>query len=110
MRLKQLFLNLAVNALRAVGESGRVWVETACEGERAVVTVGDDGCGIARDDLARIFDPFFTTRAAGDGTGLGLAICHEIVRSHRGTIEVESEPRRGTRVRVSFPLPEAGER
>ena len=110
MRLKQLFLNLAVNALRAVGESGRVWVETKCEGERAVVTVADDGCGIARDDLGRIFDPFFTTREAGDGTGLGLAICHEIVRSHGGTIEVESEPGRGTRVRVSFPLPEAAER
>jgi signal transduction histidine kinase len=109
-RLKQLFLNLLVNALRAVGEHGQVAVETRREGGRVVVTVSDDGCGIPPEDLARIFDPFFTTRPAGDGTGLGLAICHEIVRSHGGTIEVESEPRRGTRVRVSLPLPDAAER
>ena len=85
-------------------------VETRREGERVVATVSDDGCGIPREDLARIFDPFFTTRPAGDGTGLGLSICHEIVRSHGGTIEAESEPGRGTRVRVSFPLPESAER
>ena len=109
-RLKQLFLNLLVNALRAVGESGRVCVETRRDGERVVATVSDDGCGIPREDLARIFDPFFTTRPAGDGTGLGLSICHEIVRSHGGTIEAESEPGRGTHVRVSFPLPEPAER
>jgi signal transduction histidine kinase len=109
-RLKQLFLNLAVNALRAVGESGRVCIETRREGERAVVTLTDDGCGIAEEDLGRVFDPFFTTRSAGDGTGLGLALCHEIVRSHGGAIEIGSEPGRGTRVQVSFPVPSAPER
>jgi signal transduction histidine kinase len=93
-----------------VGESGRVCIETRREGERAVVTLTDDGCGIAEEDLGRVFDPFFTTRSAGDGTGLGLALCHEIVRSHGGAIEIESEPGRGTRVQVSFPVRSAAER
>ena len=103
-RLKQVFLNLVVNALRAVGESGQVCVEVWHEGEQVLAAVSDDGCGIAPDDLGRVFDPFFTTRQAGDGTGLGLAIAHEIVRSHRGTIDVASRPGHGTRVKLSFPV------
>jgi PAS domain S-box-containing protein len=103
-RLKQLFLNLIVNAIQAVGEEGRIRVETAESGALAVVTVLDDGCGIAPEDLDRVFDPFFTTKPAGEGTGLGLAISHEIARSHGGSIRVDSEPGRGTRVRVELPL------
>jgi PAS domain S-box-containing protein len=102
-RLKQLFLNLFWNAGRAVGEAGVIRVETRSEGDRVVATVSDDGCGIDSADLARVFDPFFTTGSAGDGAGLGLAICHEIVRSHGGTIELESARARGTRVRVTLP-------
>ena len=103
-RLKQLFLNLIVNAAQAVGEGGCVGIATAREGERAVVRVSDDGCGIEAHHLERIFDPFFTTKPAGEGTGLGLAISHEIARSHGGEIHVESEPGRGTTVRVELPL------
>jgi signal transduction histidine kinase len=102
-RLKQLFLNLLLNAVRAVGASGQVCVETWSEEERVFAAVSDDGCGIAREALGRIFDPFFTTREAGEGTGLGLAVCHEIVRSHGGAIEVTSEPGLGTRVQLGFP-------
>src|SRR5262249_15633266 len=67
--LKQLFLNLILNAMQAVAAGGRVGVETLREGESVVAVVSDDGCGIAPDDVARIFDPFFTTRGAGEGTG-----------------------------------------
>jgi signal transduction histidine kinase len=102
-RLKQLFLNLILNAVRAVGDSGQVCVETWSEGDGVFAAVSDDGCGIAPDALGRIFDPFFTTREAGDGTGLGLAVSHEIVRSHGGAIEVTSQPGYGTRVELSFP-------
>jgi signal transduction histidine kinase len=108
-RLKQLFLNLVVNAIQAVGAEGAIRVETRRSGERAVVIVVDDGCGIAPEDLERIFDPFFTTKPAGEGTGLGLAISHEIARSHGGAIRVESELGRGTRVRVELPLRDEAE-
>jgi signal transduction histidine kinase len=102
-RLKQLFLNLLINAVRAVGAAGQVCVETWSQGDHVCAAVSDDGCGIAPDALGRIFDPFFTTREAGDGTGLGLAVCHEIVRSHGAAIEVISQPGYGTRVELRFP-------
>jgi signal transduction histidine kinase len=103
-RLRQLFLNLIVNAAQAVEGNGEIRLETRREADRALFRVRDDGHGIAREDLERIFDPFFTTKPAGKGTGLGLAICHEIARSHGGTIHVESELGRGTTVTVSLPL------
>jgi len=102
--LKQLFLNLLANAIQAVGEIGCVRIEARRDPQRVCITIADDGCGIASDDLARIFFPFFTTRPVGDGTGLGLAVCHEIVRSHGGKIDVSSEPERGTRVDVRLPV------
>lgn len=102
-RLKQVFLNLLVNATQAIGERGCIRVASCREGDRVVVTIADDGRGIARDDLPRVFDPFFTAWPAGQGTGLGLALAHEIVRSHEGGIEVASEPGVGTTVRVNLP-------
>jgi len=108
-RLKQLLLNLLVNAVQAVGDAGMVRVEARRDGGRVRVTVQDDGCGIPAEDLQRVFDPFFTTRPVGDGAGLGLAMCHEIARSHGGSIDVRSERGRGTRVDVTFPAqPSAG--
>jgi signal transduction histidine kinase len=65
------------------------------------VRVTDDGAGIEERVKARIFEPFFTTKAKG--TGLGLFVAHGIVQRHGGTIEVESEPGRGTRFRVALP-------
>lgn len=63
----------------------------------------DDGCGIARENLASIFDPFFTTRPAGRGTGLGLSLAQRIVTDHGGRIEVESQLGVGTTFRVFLP-------
>lgn len=103
-RLKHLFLNLLVNAVQSVEDSGSVKVEMRGDPRRVSIVVTDDGSGIAPDDLARVFDPFFTTRPVGSGPGLGLAVCHEIVRSHGGTIDVKSEERRGTRVAISLPV------
>lgn len=103
-RLKHLFLNLLVNAVQSVEESGSVEVEMRGDRRRVSIVVTDDGAGIAPGDLARVFDPFFTTRPVGSGPGLGLAVCHEIVRSHGGSIDVKSEERRGTRVAISLPV------
>jgi signal transduction histidine kinase len=106
--LRQVFLNLLVNALDAVGERGRVVVATRREGDAVVTEVSDDGCGMSPETLERIFDPFFTTKRVGEGTGLGLAIAWHIVRRHGGRIDVESSPGSGTRFRVRLPIDDPG--
>jgi PAS domain S-box-containing protein len=103
-QLRQVFLNLIVNALDVVAEDGLVRVETALEGDRAVVRVTDDGPGILAEHRERLFDPFFTTKPAGEGTGLGLYISHQIVRGHGGEIVVDSTPGAGACFQVHLPL------
>jgi PAS domain S-box-containing protein len=104
--LKQLFLNLLVNAAQAVGERGTIRVRPARDGARVRVEIHDDGVGIPPEAMERIFDPFFTTKPVGEGTGLGLFVCHEIVRRHGGAITVESDAASGTRVAVVLPAAE----
>ena len=99
-QLKQVFLNLVVNGAQAAGDGGHLRIATQQRDGWVEVEVRDDGDGIAPEIRGRIFDPFFTTKAAGEGTGLGLAIAHQVVHSHGGSIEVESEPGRGTCFRV----------
>jgi signal transduction histidine kinase len=102
-QLKQLFLNLFLNAIQAMPGGGELKVEALRkDGAKALVAVSDTGEGIAEENLDRIFDPFFTTKKSG--TGLGLSICYNIVKSHGGEIEVRSRPGQGTTVLVSFPL------
>jgi signal transduction histidine kinase len=103
-RIRQLFLNLVVNAAQAIEERGQIQIRSHELEGFALVSVEDDGCGIEPEMLERIFDPFFTTKEIGVGTGLGLSISHEIVRRHGGSIEVDSEPGRGTTIRVRLPL------
>ena len=103
--LKQVFLNLIVNAGQAIGDGGTIRIATEARGGFVTVRVEDDGCGIAPENLERIFDPFFTTKRVGEGTGLGLGIAYHIVRSHGGEIRVESELGRGSRFRVRVPGP-----
>jgi signal transduction histidine kinase len=99
--LKQVLLNLVLNALQAVPGGGRVMVGAERTREAMVLTVADTGPGIPPEVLARVFDPYFTTKRGG--LGLGLTIARRIVDAHGGTIEVESQPGRGTRVRVRLP-------
>jgi two-component system, NtrC family, sensor kinase len=102
-QLKQLFLNLLLNAVQAMPSGGILTVEALRkEGPKAVVTVADTGEGILEENLDRIFDPFFTTKKGG--TGLGLSICYNIVKSHGGDIEVKSRAGQGTTILVSLPL------
>jgi PAS domain S-box-containing protein len=103
-RIKQLFLNLVMNAAQAIEENGWIRVRSRQLDDFALVSVEDDGCGIEPEVVERIFDPFFTTKPVGIGIGLGLSISHEIVRQHGGSIEVDSEPGRGTTIRVRLRL------
>ena len=102
--LNQVWVNLLDNALRAVGERGRLKVTTELQGETAVVSVVDSGVGIKQEDMDRLFQPFFSPRAAGEGTGLGLALCRRIILRHGGSINVSSEYGKGTKVEVRLPL------
>lgn len=111
-QLKQVFLNLLLNAVQSMPDGGTVRVTVAAGPPRSVAAAGgwatvriaDTGPGIPRDRLRRIFDPFYTTKS--DGTGLGLAICHGIVEQHQGEIEIESEEGCGTSVSVRLPIAE----
>lgn len=100
-KLKQVMINLVVNAIEAMKQGGTLTVSVRPDGERVVMTVEDSGPGIASDLLANVFDPFFTTKEAG--TGLGLSIVRKIVDQHYGDVEIESERGRGARVTVSIP-------
>lgn len=101
-KLRQVFVNLFVNALDATASGGSVRVRTrAGERGRVIVEVEDDGSGIAESDQARLFDPFFTTKPGG--TGLGLSIVRKILEQHGGTIALSSRVGEGTVVTVELP-------
>ena len=104
--LNQVWTNLIQNAQQALGgraTPGTIVVETALEGDTAVVRVIDDGPGVPADVLPRIFEPFFTTKPKGEGTGLGLGIVRQIVDKHGGDIRCESEAGR-TVFEVRLPI------
>ncbi len=97
-QLQQCFLNLIFNAMEAMPDGGRLTVALTPTKtrKRARVEISDTGCGIPKDNLSHIFDPFFTTKGNGEGTGLGLSIVYGVVKNHGGSIEVDSEPGKGT--------------
>jgi signal transduction histidine kinase len=107
-QVDQVLMNLLTNAAQAIGDrGGTISVAAHNQDARVLLTVADDGPGIPKDILPRIFDPFFTTKDVGEGSGLGLSIVHGIIERHGGHIDVESEPGKGTKFAISFPLPPA---
>jgi signal transduction histidine kinase len=116
--LQQLLMNLCVNARDAMPHGGRLLIKTEnlhlndefselqrdlTPGRYLVLTVADNGCGIAPEVRDRIFEPFFTTKEVGKGTGLGLPMVYGVVRQHKGTIRVYSEVGLGTTFRIYLP-------
>jgi two-component system NtrC family sensor kinase len=103
--IKQVVLNLLVNALDSIEQSGSVRVGVRRSGTEAQLTITDDGCGMTEEVLEHLFEPFFTRRRSGQGTGLGLSIVHRIVADHGGRIEASSEGAgKGSSFRVTLPL------
>ena len=102
-QLKQVLLNLVMNAIQATPQGGTVVLAARGDGNKVTIDVYDQGCGISDDCLDRIFDPFFTTKETG--TGLGLSLAHQIVSQHGGTLTVARNSPGGVTMRVSLPRP-----
>jgi PAS domain S-box-containing protein len=119
VQMEQVLMNLAANARDAMPQGGHLRIETSTvhldqdyiqrkpavipAGTYSVITVSDDGCGIAPENIAHIFEPFYTTKAAGKGTGLGLATVYGIVKQNKGFIWVYSEAGSGTVFKIYLP-------
>jgi len=111
-KLKQVFLNLGINALDACSQNVKIGhLNVRCtpapgpqpdRREGILIEVSDDGCGIAREHMGRVFDPFFTTKPKG--VGMGLAIARKIVQAHGGEITLESQEGKGAQVKVWLPM------
>lgn len=102
VQMQQVVLNLLLNGIQAIQKEGKIEVALRQEGECAVIRIRDTGKGIPLDSLPKIFKPFFTTRK--EGTGLGLPLAKAIVESHKGKIEVTSEPGQGAQFEVWLPM------
>ncbi|WP_265949327.1 cache domain-containing protein [Dechloromonas sp. A34] len=102
-QMNQVFMNLLVNAAQAIDGHGTITIRTGVADERVWIEIADTGKGIPLEVQKRIFDPFFTTKPVGQGTGLGLSLAYSIVQKHHGTLEVASEPGRGSSFRLEIP-------
>ena len=100
--LRELFTNLIFNAVDALPHGGRIFIRSYTESDAAVVKLSDNGVGMDAETRRRCLEPFFTTKGE-QGTGLGLSVAHGIVKRHKGTIFIESEPNAGTTVSLRFP-------
>ena len=106
-KLKQVFLNLAKNAIEAMEHGGKLVIEDRLVGDRLEVSISDNGCGISKENREKIFSPFFTTKR--QGTGLGLNISKNIIEDHEGgSITLKSEEGKGTTFKVTLPTAGVG--
>jgi signal transduction histidine kinase/ABC-type amino acid transport substrate-binding protein len=108
-QLHQVLINLIQNACHACSEqSGFIVIETHVEGDKAILSITDNGCGMDSATLTRITEPFFTTRRNEGGSGLGLSVCSRIIKEHNGEMQMLSSVGKGTRIRLSFRIGTTG--
>lgn len=102
-KLNQVFMNIITNASQAITDQGEIRVRTYMQGNRVAITIQDNGLGMPEEVKKHIFEPFFTTKQVGKGTGLGLSISYGIIKDHKGSISVESEPGKGSTFTILLP-------
>lgn len=102
-QINQVFLNLLVNAAQSISGKGTITLRSGVAGAGVWIEVADTGCGMDEATQRRIFDPFFTTKPVGTGTGLGMAVTYDILKKHRGSLELQSAPGKGTTIRIRLP-------
>jgi two-component system NtrC family sensor kinase len=103
-QLNQIFANLLVNAAHAIEKEGEIRIFTAKDKDRVIIKIGDTGCGIPQNIIDKIYDPFFTTKEVGKGTGLGLNVVYNIIQTHQGTIDIESQVGKGSTFIITLPI------
>ncbi|MCF6092776.1 ATP-binding protein [Microaerobacter geothermalis] len=101
-RLKQIFLNLIINAVEAMPTGGDLYITTESNADDISIHIKDTGIGMSPDTMKRAFEPFYTTKETG--TGLGLSIVSQIISLHQGHIHIQSERNKGTMISLRFPL------
>jgi two-component system NtrC family sensor kinase len=102
--LNQAIMNLVANAIDAIEQQGKIWINTGADADGYVVLIADTGHGIPPELRDRIFEPFFTTKPVGQGTGLGLSITYSIIERHQGTLEILPRTDGGTLAIIRLPL------
>jgi two-component system, NtrC family, sensor kinase len=104
--IQQCMMNLIFNAMESMASGGRMTIAGGRnpQDQKVWISISDTGQGIPPDELTRIFDPFYSTKLDGKGVGLGLSMAYGIIREHNGTIEVRSEPGKGTEFKIILPV------
>ena len=102
--LKQIIINVGLNAIQAMPDGGKLTIECREQDDELIFIFQDTGVGIAETNLPHIFDPFFTTKGVGEGTGLGLAVTYSLVQRMNGKITVDSGPGKGTLFTITLPI------
>jgi signal transduction histidine kinase len=100
-QLYRAFLNIFINASQSMDNGGRIDIHVREDKEGFYIEIADTGCGISQENLNRIFNPFFTTK--DKGTGLGLSIVRKIIEGHKGTIAIQSQEGKGSKVEIVLP-------
>jgi len=105
-QLQQVFVNLFINSIHAMGEEGILKVKTrnSDSGRSVMITISDTGCGIKKEDFKKLFMPFFTTKPSGEGSGLGLSIAKQVIDRHKGNISIKSKSGKGTAITIKLPV------
>lgn len=103
-QINQVLMNILSNAIQAIHDKGEIFIKTWEEEPMVKISIRDTGSGMSEVTKQKIFDPFFTTKEVGKGTGLGLSISYGIIEKHKGKIEVNSEPGKGTEFIISLPI------
>ena len=103
-KLSQVFMNIFINALQAIPDSGEIIISTSTNNKFYTISIKDSGIGMSEEVKEKIFEPFFSTKEIGKGTGLGLSITYGIIQQHKGNIEVYSTLGKGTEFIVKIPI------
>jgi len=105
-RIQQVLVNLIMNSVHAVGNKGKIAINTRTKAKHILIEIEDNGPGIDKEIIDKIFNPFFSTKEPGQGTGLGLSVSYGIIREHDGEIRVQSTPDHSTCFTIILPTPE----
>ena len=103
-QMRQVLLNLLINAKEAMPKGGTLTLRTGREDNRVLIHIQDTGVGISEEIMDKIFEAFFTTKKKVKGVGLGLSVCYGIIKDHGGDIKVESEKGKGTTFVILLPI------